>query len=116
MNLIAPHFFWRFYQLLALPSSGDMTDVIASVKYRLHCSIGSALVYRDGVIDFSLPEPDHFVKFDEITEAIFVSFAEISLGAYLDELKEEMIDEVNRPQVVEKPLPWLQTAGAYTEA
>lgn len=98
---------WSFSDLKVNPLEGDLTNVIVSVGYRIaYYEPGSSKCsYSGGTATFAPPDPEAFMDFSDITEAIMVEFVEASLGDEFDTIQAELKAAYDNP-VIEMPLPW----------
>jgi hypothetical protein len=101
---------WKIDNIECLTQSGEHTDVVYVVHWRLHASDGTAQtsIYSSCLIDLA-PEGT-FIPFNELTEETVIGWVHASLGeegvARSETSVVAALEEILAPMVVSKPLPW----------
>jgi hypothetical protein len=103
---------WVIAALDCKPSIDTMTDVVSVIHWRKQATevVDDKTYTADmyGACTVTLPEPESFIEFNDLTEATMVEWLEAVLDvAAIDSALDAQIDFQKNPPVVTKKAPWI---------
>ncbi len=103
---------WVIAALDCKPSIDAMTDVVSVIHWRkIATEVVDDKTYTSdmyGACTITLPEPESFIEFNDLTEATMVEWLEAVLDvAAIDSALDGQIDFQKNPPVVTKKVPWV---------
>ena len=103
---------WVIAALDCKPSIDTMTDVVSVIHWRKQATevVDDKTYTADmyGACTVTLPEPESFIEFNDLTEATMVEWLEAVLDvAAIDSALDAQIDFQKNPPIVTKKAPWI---------
>jgi len=104
---------WTFSKLEVYPSHSGLTNVMASVQYRLAYTDGLTpyTAYYYGTVEFDDPDPNNFIAFEDVTESDFITMVETTLGTQLTTIQSDLQAWYASPRE-ERAMPWMPDESA----
>jgi len=103
---------WVIAALDCKPSVDTMVDIVSVIHWRKQATevVDDKTYTADmyGACTVTLPEPESFIEFNDLTEATMVEWLEATLDvAAIDSALDAQIDFQKNPPVVTKKAPWI---------
>ena len=103
---------WVIAALDCKPSIDTMIDVVAVIHWRkIATEVVDDKTYTAdtyGACTITLPEPESFIEFNDLTEATMVEWLEATLDVEaIDNALDAQIDTQKNPPIVTKKAPWI---------
>lgn len=107
---------WRIERLDAVPTEGELTDVVRKIHWRLFATDGTDTTDAYGDVPLGAADPDSFTAYSELTSDTVIAWLEATIDARAGE-DEPTVEQLRSglagilaakrsPAIVPMPLPW----------